>query len=390
MKIICSSSVAYAREAFETLGDVVVLRDRGMTAADVRDAEVLIVRSTTKITPELLDGSRIRFVGTATIGTDHMNLPYLERRGIRWCYAPGCNANSVSEYVTSALLSLAVRHRFCLAGKTIGVGGGGNVGSKVVLKARALGLRVLQNDPPRQRIEQPEGPSAAGPFHSLAQVLAESDIVTLHVPLTYDGPDQTYHLADERFFRNMKRGGIFLNAARGPVVQTESLLGALADGAVGHAVLDTWEPEPAYPGELLNRVDLGTPHIAGYSFEGKVQGTYMIYAEACRFLGCAPLWSPGPVLESLGGAELRFTPKSGSGEQALWDIAKQVYNIESDDLNMRQGNAADAEARASHFDALRREYPIRREFPSARVIGCPESSPLGNVICALGFHVRSA
>ncbi|MFC1453356.1 4-phosphoerythronate dehydrogenase [Verrucomicrobiota bacterium] len=291
MKIVCAANMPYAREAFSTLGCPVVLDGRAIAANDVRDAEVLAIRSTTRADRALLDGSAVRFVGTATIGTDHMDISYFERAGIRWCYSPGCNANSVAEYVAAALLSLADRHGFGLRGKTMGVIGVGNVGSLVAEKARTLGLRVLPNDPPRAARE-----GTALPWVSLDRVLAESDIVTLHVPLSREGPDATFHMAGREFFHRLKPGAVFLNCARGAVVETDALIEALVGGIVSHAVIDTWEGEPEYRTELLDRVDIGTPHIAGHSFEGKVMGTVMVYREVCRFLGLEPTWSPEALL----------------------------------------------------------------------------------------------
>ena len=185
MKTVCTLNMPYAEDAFSTLGETIALEGRSICAADVKDIDLLATRSTTNVNAQLLDGSKVRFVGTATIGTDHLDIDYLEKRGIHWCYSPGCNANSVSEYITTALLCLADRHRFRLRGKTMGIIGVGNVGRKVVEKAEALGMKVLQNDPPRQRAE-PDNNS----FCDLDTLLEESDIVTTHVPITKEGQDK--------------------------------------------------------------------------------------------------------------------------------------------------------------------------------------------------------
>ncbi|MDA0991845.1 MAG: 4-phosphoerythronate dehydrogenase, partial [Verrucomicrobia bacterium] len=255
MKIVCSANMPFVEAAFDTLGDVICKQGRDIGPDDVRDADILAVRSTTKVTRELLAGSRVRFVGTATIGTDHMDLDYLAAAGIDWCYSPGCNANSVAEYVTAALLHLANQHGFTLAGKTIGIVGVGNVGRRVLEKAQALGLKVLLNDPPRER-EQDD----SADFHPIDVVLAQSDILTLHVPLTHDGPDATHHLVDAAFLKKLKPGAIFINAARGPVVETDALIATIRSGAISHAVIDTWEGEPAYRHDLLPLADIATPH----------------------------------------------------------------------------------------------------------------------------------
>ena len=394
MRIVCSATMPLAREAFESLGDVVVLDERGISSRDVKEATILAIRSTIKVNRELLEGSSVRFVGTATIGTDHMDLPYLEQAGIPWCYAPGCNAHSVSEYVTSALLCLAVRRGFDPEGKTIGVVGVGNVGSLVAEKAAALGMNVLRNDPPRERLEygkrseagsrRPDSPS---PFVSLEEVLERSDVVTLHVPLTKEGADATFHMADRSFFERMKPGCVFFNCARGAVLRTDELRSAMDHGTVSSAVIDTWEGEPAYRKDLLERVDIGTPHIAGHSFEGKVMGTVMVYRAACRFLGVAPAWSPDGLWPPPTVPEIRWEA-DGRGEAAgLWRIVRQVYDIEEDDRRLRAGNVADEKQRAQHFDRLRKDYPVRREFRFTRVCLSGASVRLAKTVAALGFDV---
>ena len=380
MKTVCSTSMPLVREAFETLGDVVIRDGRAIGPADVRDAELLAIRSTTRVDRGLLEGSAVRFVGTATIGTDHMDLPYLEQAGIRWCFAPGCNANSVSEYVTAALLCLAGRRGLCLEGKTLGVIGVGNVGRLVVEKAHTLGLRVLANDPPRARREGLAG------FVELQTVLAESDIVTFHVPLTREGPDATAHMAGRALFERLKPGCIFLNAARGAVVDTDALLFALDRGIVAHAVIDTWEGEPRYRVALLDRVDLGTPHIAGHSFEGKVMGTVMVYREACAFLGRPAVWTPDDLLPAPQVPDVRVDAAGRGDEEVLRELVRQVYDIEGDDHRLRACREG-PERCAAHFDALRRHYPERREFRFTRVHLRNASETLAHKVAGLGFKL---
>ncbi len=374
----------YAREAFSTLGDVFLKDGRAITASDVRDATILAIRSTTKADRALLEGSPVRFVGTATIGTDHLDTAWFHSAGIKWCYAPGCNANSVAEYITAALLCIANRHCFTLEGKTIGIVGVGNVGKLVAGKAAALGMRALLNDPPRERSEQ----SAAGEsFVSLDRLLAESDIVTLHVPLTKEGTDKTYHMADKTFFAKVKRGCIFINAARGALVVTNDLLAALDSGIVSHAMIDTWEGEPAYRRDLLERADIGTPHIAGHSFEGKVMGTVMVYRAACSFLGVEPSWSPERLLPAPSVPEIEKDINDTKDEKALWEIVRRIYDIEADDRRLREGCLADDKARAAHFDLLRKNYPERREFRFTRVKLTHASKQIIAKLAALGFQL---
>ncbi len=379
MKIVCATNMPYALEAFSTLGDTVVLEGRNITSADIRDAEILALRSTTVVNRALLEGSRVRFLGTATIGTDHLDIPFLERSGIRWCFAPGCNANSVSEYLTAALLVLAGRRGFTLDGKTIGVVGVGNVGSRVVRKAEALGMRVLKNDPPRQRATG--DPS----FVSLARIQEEVDIVTFHVPLSREGPDATFHLAKESFFKGLRKPVVFIDAARGAVVDTPALETAMDAGIVTQTVLDTWEGEPTFKRSLLDRVDLGTPHIAGHSFEGKVAGTIMVYEAACRFLGVKPSFSPEGLLPPPLVPELTVNASNRPDEDVLREIVKPVYDIEADDRRMRSIDGADTKRLATEFDRQRKDYPMRREFRYTRVTLEGARPELRDKVRGLGF-----
>lgn len=391
MKIVCSAEMPYAREAFSTLGEALLIPGREITAQDVRDADLIAIRSTTRVDRGLLEGSTVRFVGTATIGTDHLDKDYLEAAGVRWCYAPGCNANSVSEYITSALLCLARRHGFALRGRTIGVVGVGNVGQRVAAKAHALGMTVLLNDPPRQRAEGNtcRGVGAAGiPFSPLEQVLAQADIVTLHVPLTREGPDATQHLAGRAFFEHMQPGSILFNAARGAVVRTDDLLAAMDRGIPARVVLDTWEGEPAYRRDLLPRVDLGTPHIAGHSFEGKVAGTVMVYREACRFLGQAATWTPDALLPEPAVPEIVAEASGRDTEDVLWDVVRRVYDVRADD-NALRASLRDGSDHAGAFERLRKTYPVRREFRFTRVTLGSASPQLRHTVGRLGFALRN-
>lgn len=386
MKIIADRNMPCAAEAFATLGETVILDGRTLTASDVRDAEVLAIRSTTRVDAALLAGSRVRFVGTATIGTDHMDIPYLEARGIQWCFSPGCNANSVSEYITAALLHLAAAHGLSLAGKTMGVIGVGNVGSRVVQKAQALGMKVLVNDPPRQR-QSASAPAGTFGFCGLDELLEASDIVTLHVPMEKGGMDPTFHLAGESFFRRMRPGTLFINAARGAVVDTPALMEAIRSGHLAHTVLDTWEGEPGgYSEDLLERVDIGTPHIAGHSFEGKVAGTEMVYRAACEVLGQKAVWTAEGRLPAPPVPAVQADARGRRLEEVLDEVVRQVYDITADDAHMRRREPL--KEKAAHFDGLRKNYPMRREFRFTEVT-CKHAGPdLNAVLGGLGFQRR--
>lgn len=381
MKIICAETVLLGAEAFSHAGKTVVVPDREITREHLLDADALVIRSKTKATRELLADTPVKFVGTATAGTDHIDAAWLEHHGIYWCAAPGCNANSVSEYLIAALLTLGQRHAFDLAGKTIGVIGCGNVGSRVAKKCRALGMNVLRNDPPL-------AVATADPdFMPLESMLPECDVVTLHVPLVKHKPWPTERMADYLFFEQLKPGAVFINAARGSVCDYDALLDAKAGGAVSRMVLDVWSPEPAFRTDVLRMTDLASPHIAGHSYEGKLNGTVACYNELCNFFELTKTWD---IAASLPPAEVPHISIDGKGrdeEELLLDIIRQVYDIETDDRLIREaGDACGEIERARNFDALRKNYRIRREFHNTTVQAENAPETLLSKIRALGFH----
>ncbi len=379
MKTVCAASVTEGAGAFATLGDVAVRPDREIGPADLSDADALVVRSKTRVDRALLEGSRVRYVGTATAGFDHLDTAWLEEAGIAWYAAAGCNAESVADWFTSALLCLASRRALTLEGLTLAVVGVGQVGRRVARRAEALGLRVLLNDPPRRLAEQAPG------LLPLEAVLPEADIVTLHVPLTGTGPFATRRMAGSPFFEQLKPGAVFVNASRGEVVDEEALLFALRSDQVSRVLLDVWENEPAIRPGLLEAAELGTPHIAGYSFDGKRRGTEQVYADLCHFLERPPAWT-GRSGTPVPGVPLdRVAEGVESVEEALWRAVRRVYDVSADDRALR-GPGGDAAALAARFEALRKEYPVRREFATARVSG-----RAGTEVCrrlrGLGFRL---
>lgn len=379
MKIVCAKSVLFGREAFSTLGEVRVLPDRNITRADVVDADILAIRSKTEVTRALIDNASLRYVGTATAGYDHIDTEACRKAGIAWGAAPGCNANSVAEYMTAALLHLAVEKGCPLKGRTLAVIGVGQVGHRVVAKARALGLRVLQNDPPRAAVEH------NFELRPLAEILPEADFVTLHVPLTDEGPWATRAMVNADFFGALRPGAVFFNASRGEVVNERALQKAMDEHRLSHVVLDVWDHEPVINFDLCNRVDLGTPHIAGYSYDGKLDGTLQIYREACRIMGAEPTWDPTPLLPPPAVPRVELDARARTDEQVLHELVRRVYDIAADDLALRQPAEPDDAKRGARFDHLRATYPQRCEFhhTEARVVG--GSSDLLSKIHGLGF-----
>ena len=365
VKIVADTNIPYVREAFAELGDITRVAGRQLTAVHVRDADVLLVRSVTPVNAALLDGSSVKFVATATIGFDHVDTAYLAARGIGFATAAGSNANSVAEYISAALLELAHRKNFRLRDKTLGVVGVGNVGRQVVRYARALGLRVLPNDPPRQRVE------SLPDFVSLEQICAAADIITFHVPLTKTGPEATVKLLNPG---QLVRQPILINSARGAVLDNAALLSAKLAGLV----LDVWENEPHIRPDLLDHVDLGTPHIAGHSFDGKVNGTRMIYEATCRHLGLPPTWQP--VLPAPPVPRLVVTIGAAEEEEdVLRRIIRKVYSITADDARLRAG--------FQEFEKLRIEYPVRREFGNTELVLLGAPASLCEKFAALGFRI---
>ena len=384
MKIVCATSVLYGEHVFKTLGDVTMMPDEEISSAILKDADAVVIRSKTKVTPELLDGTTICFVGTATAGVDHMDVDCLEDRGIAWTTSGGCNANSVSEYIISALLSFVQRHGLILSDLTLGVIGVGHVGSAVAQKATALGMKVLLNDPPRKlRDKDPK-------LLPLDRVLQTSDIVTLHVPLIEEGPFRTRHLVDCRFFEQMKLGSLFLNTSRGEVVDSDALLNAMEHGLVLAAALDVWEHEPCIRGDVLSCVDLGTPHIAGYSVEGRLNGTRMVFDGLCSFFELSP---DVPFERLIPTAPEHVIHVDGRGlldEDILWRVVRSAYDIERDDRMLRKGGGADDVVWSAHFNALRRTYPRRWEFPCTRARMEHVDERITRKISDLGFRVYTA
>ncbi len=380
MKIVCAESVLFGPEAFGTVGDVVVLPDRAISRENLREADALVIRSKTDVQAALLDGTRVSFVGTATAGFDHMDTAYLDGRGLAWCAAAGCNANSVAEYFTAAVLCLAHRHGLALEKMTVGVVGVGQVGSRVVRKAEALGMKTLWNDPP---LKLTTGDSR---YIELDDLLHEADVVTLHVPLTRTGPFPTFRMADCHFFEWIKPGAIFINTSRGEVADSEVLQLVLEKGVISHAVLDVWDAEPAIPPDLLARVDLGSPHIAGYSFEGRLNGTIAVYNALCRYFELKPTWTPDEKLMPKP-VEIRVDAGHKADESVLWEIVRQAYDIEADDRALRQGAPCDEKVWSDHVEALRRHYPERREFAADRVRLASSRPALVRKLRDLGFII---
>ena len=338
MKIIIDNKIPYIKEAVQSIADEAIYAPgKDFTPELVRDADALIIRTRTHCNRELLEGSRVKFIATATIGFDHIDTEYCKQAGIEWTNAPGCNSASVAQYVQASLLVWKAMKNKKLEGLTIGIIGVGNVGSKVAKVAKGFGMQVLLNDLPR---EEKEGNRF---FTSLNEIAEECDIITFHVPLYKEGKYRTFHLADTNFFRSLKRKPVIINTSRGEVIETGALLEALDNKSISDAIIDVWEHEPEINLELLRKVIIGTPHIAGYSADGKANATRMSLDAICRFFRIErnyEIHAPVPNSPVIHAENY---------ENALL----QIYNPAEDSDRLKN--------QPELFETLRGDYPLRRE-----------------------------
>ena len=341
MKIVADRHIPFLEGVFEPYAEVVYIDGRSITHDDIVDADALVIRTRTRCNAALLDGTRVRMIATATIGTDHIDLDYCREKGIEVHNAEGCNAGGVMQYVFSAIYGVAARKSIKIDNMTIGIVGVGHVGSKVEAMARYLGLDVLLCDPPRAEKEGPEA------FCSLDYLLANSHVVTMHVPLD----ETTRKMADEEFFRMMQPGSIFINASRGEVVDDDALVQAIPK--LGAVVIDTWNNEPDVNADLIEMVDIATPHIAGYSYQGKQNGTASAVQSVARRFGIEPLYDfyPEEDLPDHNPILLDLKDKT-QGERAA--VFQYNYPIFTDDFRFRM--------EPHKFEKLRSEYQYRREI----------------------------
>lgn len=373
MKILADENMPLLAEFFADIGEVTTLPGRHMGPADTADQDVLLVRSVTRVDRALVEGSQVRFVGTATIGRDHIDLPTMAELGIQVASAPGCNARAVGEYVATVLVSLAAEQGWQPEERVLGVVGLGNTGSQVVALARALGFRVIGCDPV---VSLPDVESLP-----LDQLLAQADLLSLHVPLFKEGPHPTWHLLDEKRLSELRPNGILINCSRGEVVDNLALLKVLQARADLTAVLDVWEGEPRLMPDLLAKVRWGTPHIAGYSQEGKWRGTEAVYRALCQATGREATLS----LQSLGleaPLAVQEVPMGLGLMPTLAQVLQTACPLSRDDARLR-ASMREADPAAA-FDALRRHYPPRREFTAHR-LHLASSHPAYPLLAALGF-----
>lgn len=372
VNILADDKIPFLKGILDPFAKISYLPGRKIGKEILDDVDALVIRTRTKCTEELLAGSGIKFIGTATIGFDHIDTQFCNRHNIIWANAPGCNSSSVQQYMAAVLLKTAHDFGFRLKDKTIGIVGVGNVGSKVEKFARVMGMNVLLNDPPRARKEGKKN------FVTLNTLLHESDIITLHVPLNIVG-DKTYHLFNENTFRRLKKGAWIFNTSRGEVIETTAFKTALGSGSLGGGVIDVWENEPDIDLELMGKAFITTPHIAGYSTDGKANGTAMIVNTLSSFFSL-PIkeWYPQDVPPPPVPV-IKLNGKGKTEEDIIREAVLHTYDIESDSMDLR--------ASPYDFENLRGDYPVRREFHAYKLSLEEAPANVKKKLSMLGFGV---
>ncbi|MGX9865322.1 4-phosphoerythronate dehydrogenase PdxB [Pseudomonas moraviensis] len=375
MLIVADENIPLLDAFFAGFGEIRRVPGRSIDRATVEQADVLLVRSVTNVNRALLEGSKVRFVGTCTIGTDHLDLDYFNEAGITWSSAPGCNARGVVDYVMGSLMTLAEIEGVDLTQRTYGVVGAGEVGGRLIKVLKGLGWNVKVCDPPRQ-IE-------GGDYVSLEQIIQQCDVISLHTPLTRSGDDATWHLFDQQRLRQLKQGAWLINAARGPVVDNAALREVLLEREDLQAVLDVWEKEPEVEVALAELCVLATPHIAGYSLDGKQRGTAQIYQAYCAFIG-----QPADIqLSDLLPAAWLSEVSLHGGSDPAWALAmlcRGVYDPRRDDADFRRSLVGNVAEQRAAFDVLRKQYPVRREIEGLKVRIEGDAPALRQIVEALG------
>lgn len=375
IKIIADDKIPFLKGVLEPFAEVSYLDPLWITSDIIKNVDALLVRTRTKCDSKLLNGSAVKFIGTATIGFDHIDTKYCENNGIKWINAPGCNSTAVQQYVLSGLLKLAKLKNLQLDSMTIGIIGAGNVGSKIQKAAAILGIKILLNDPPRERME------GSGKFVGLDRLIEESNILTIHVPLNLNGTDKTYHLIDEEFFKNFNNNKILINTSRGEVIDTSALKNAIKNKKITSSVIDVWENEPEIDISLMNLIDIATPHIAGYSVEGKANATAACVNALNEFfnLGLKKNWYPKNLPAPAGSKEIKIDCSGKSKQEIFFEIINSTYNIAEDDVRFRND--------VKNFEQLRTDYPIRREFSFYNIRLLNADRSVREALSQLGFNL---
>ncbi len=375
ISLIVDENIPFLKGVLDPYAHVVYLPGDRITNQDLKEADGLIVRTRTRCNRDLLDNTPVKFLATATIGTDHIDTAYCSSQHIQVSYAPGCNAMGVQQYIAAALAELVLKHSLTFNEITLGVVGVGNVGSRIVKLGNTLGMKVLQNDPPRERAEGP------GIFTALDEIVHSADIISFHVPLTRQGEDATYGYIGEDFFNKLDHPVILLNTSRGEVINESSLKKALSEGKLKDMVIDVWHNEPHPDNELLASAGIATPHIAGYSTEGKANGTSAVVRAASKFFGFGiDDWYP----ENIPAYErntIAIDPSKITLEEIIHEAISATYDIRIDSRNLKEN--------PGKFELFRNTYPVRREFTAHRVIMRSMQDEAWDILSRLGFSLSN-
>jgi erythronate-4-phosphate dehydrogenase len=372
MKIIADDKIPFLKGVFEPFGVVVYLPGVDIKKSHLKDADALLTRSITKCNAELLECTALKLIASATIGDDHIDKEFCLTNNIKWVTAQGCNAHAVVQYVFAGLLSICEKSKINLRNKTIGIIGAGNIGTKVEKICRAIGMRVLLNDPPRERKEGQSG------FSGFDEIQSDADIISIHVPLNLGGKDNTFHLIDQQFIEKTKKPVVLINTSRGPVVESKALKCGINQRKIAHAIVDVWEGEPDIDSEVLELAAIGTPHIAGYSIEGKAKATEMVVHSLSEFFHLQlNKWKPETDLKDI---ILDIDLKGLTEHQAIQKVYRMVYDILKDDELLRKS--------PSDFEHIRGSYILRREN-SAHILNLknPNQNTV-QVLSELGFRIE--
>ncbi len=373
IKIVADSKIPFLKNVFEPSAVVVYKNGIDISNQDITNADALIVRTRTKCNGDLLKNSSVRFIATATIGFDHIDTAYCQANKIEWRNAPGCNSSSVLQYVAASLFLLAKKKHFRLRDKTIGIVGVGNIGTKVARFCKTIGMQVLQNDPPRQKQEN------LPHFVSLEQIQSQADIITFHVPLKQTGKHKTFHMAEKNFFASLKKKPILINAARGEIISTQEIVNAIKTGKISSAVIDCWENEPNINAELFKLANIATPHIAGYSLDGKAGGTLAAIKSISDFFSLNINVDIAEKIPPPKKNPIKIDCTNKSLEDILAEAILHTYKPQNDDWRLRKN--------PEKFEFQRANYPIRREFEHYDVQLSDKNEETAKLLSAIGFRV---
>ncbi len=380
MRIVADSAIPFVKELFPAFGELRILPSNRLTKENIKSNDVLLIRSVTRAGQDLLERTNIKIIGSMTSGIDHIDRHYLKKNRIKLIYAPGSNANSVAEYVISCLLIIARKKNFDLTKKTIGIIGVGNIGTFVAKKCEALGMRVLLQDPPKYNR------TGNRKYLSLKN-LSDADIITIHTPLSYKGKYPTFHMVNREFLMKIKPGTILINTSRGAVFDEKILLKFLPK--INGLIIDVWENEPDINIELLKAADIATPHIAGYSLDGKLNAAVMVFNKLSKLFNRTSRFTAKKFLSGIK-EQFSVTPSEKDTFQIIFETIIRVYNPLEDHNKMLKIIRLEKIRRPVYFEMLRRNYPVRREFFNYQIVLDDNKSKTASVLKRLGFKIKSS